>query len=296
MKLLLSIVTMAALAGCGGGGGDSGPAPSAVESTKTEAPFVDSSGFTRATCDDQGGRIACQLVSGDLQVTVRAGSHAIFTNNTGRTLHIVEENAITNERTRWSEHCVYLNVGETHQPSAGQGEVGCSAKNIGEDYAPITFGAGLSVNPGDVVHLNSHTQPEPIEHIYTLKVRESAGGGQSWRQPQVDQVIWCDGQMQSTVSSPWRNNTGRTVTLDSASIYAESPQSRTRNEVASACVYVLLEGGAQKYSACNGALSRKGAAQFQAITIEPGEYLAAQASNACAAGGHWNWASYLQVR
>jgi hypothetical protein len=70
----------------------------------------------------------------------------------------------------------------------------------------------------------------------------------------------------------------------------------TPNTVSAACIYVLTADAAQKYVNCDGALKTKGAFNFNPVPVEPGEYIVGQATNACPAGGHWNWAAFLNVR
>jgi len=308
---LISIMALSALAACGGGGGGGGggfvpaapveSAPAAHEPARAapEAPLIPPDMVT-ATCETHS-IIFCEMVASDraIGIGVPAGTYVAFTNNTGAPLQVVETGAFTAERRFWSEYCAYLgtlNDSVTWQRVAGKGEVGCAAKNIGEDYAPIRFGTGLVVAPGEVVVLNSHTEPTSTNHTYTLKVRALTDAGQSWRQPQRDQVIPCDGQTQYTVAAPWRNDADRNVQITGASIYAEVPQSKAPNTVSNACISVLLEGGATKYSNCDTALRSKGEVHFPPVTVAPGEYVAAQAANACAVGGHWNWAAFLNVK
>jgi len=310
MKRALSILALAALCACGGGGGSGGgfaPVASTPTQTETTAPApVPQAPMVAPTVVSPNcvtiDVIYCDLVPSDqaIGVGVPAGSYVAFTNRTGAPLQIVEIDAFTAERRSWSEYCAYLgdlNDSVTWQRVAGKGEVGCSTKNIGEDYAPIRFGAGLVVAPGEVVVLNSHTEPAPTNHTYALRVQALSNGGQSWRQPQRDEVITCDGQMQYTAPTPWKNTTGRDVQLSGASIYSESPSSKTPNTVnGGACISILLEGGAQKYSNCDTALRTRGEVSFPPVTVAPGEYIAAQAANACASPSHWNWAAFLQVR
>lgn len=307
-KQALTAAAVAALCACGGGGGGSGggfmPITSAPAQTpaKSPDPVLQAPTYTSPNCVQVEERIECDLTPSDqaIGVGVAAGQRAVFTNRTGLAVQITETSAFTGERKYWSEYCVYIDWVHTGQAPANKGEVGCAAKNVNEDYVPIHWGAGtgLVIQPGQEVYLNSHTEPSSIIHIYTLRVQylDAGTGVQSWRQPQQDQVIPCDGQMQSTAMSPWRNDTGRTLYLGGGSIYSETPQSVTPNTVSAACIYVLTADAAQKYVNCDGALKTKGAINFQPVPVEPGEYIVAQATNACPAGGHWNWAAFLNVK
>lgn len=314
MKFALSILALS-LAACGGGGGGSGgsfsggtasaPATTETASTPVAAPVLKAPAIVSPNCtQDRANRIACDMISSEQPIgtSVPAGMYAMFKNNTGVALQIIEVSAFTGERDNWSEYCAYRGFISTWQSPAGVGEVGCATKQIGEDYAPIHWGVGtgLIVNPGDEISLNAHTDPLPIEHTYMLKVQYLSNGVQSWRQPQVDQVIACNDQLQSTVLSPWRNDTGHDVQLTGASIYSEEPSTSTPNTLnGSACITVMVEGGAQKYSNCDSALRTRGEVNFPPVTVAPGEYVAAQANNTCKSGvtdQHWNWVAFLNIR
>lgn len=308
MKLALSILALAALTACGGGGGGGSgggfaPIAAAPAEVKQADPVLQAPEVTYPNCETVAfNHIACDLVPGSsIGAAVPAGMFASFTNRTGQYLQIDEINGFTAERRSWSEYCVYLgdlsNI-VTWQASAGKGEVGCATKNIGEDYAPMRFGTGtgLAVAPGEMVMLNAHTDPAPTNHTYYMSVAKYATGLHSWRQPQVDYVIPCNGQMQVTEMKPWRNETDRQLHLTGASIYAETPSSRTPNKLAAACIYVMTaDGSATKYANCDGSVSARGEVNFPMVTIAPGEYVAAQATNSCGSGNHWNWVAFLRV-
>lgn len=305
MNRALSILTLAALTACGGGGGGSGgggfapivapaaQAPTEHEETPILKLYPVNPGCTMAAPN----HMSCELISHEqtIGVGVSPGVYVTFTNNTGMHLQINEINAETGERKKWSEYCAYLNVFQTSQNEAGQGEVGCASKQIGKDYAPIRFGQGngLAVAPGDVVYLASHTEPSAINHTYAMDVKVQTTGLMSWRMPKVDQVIPCDGQQQSTAWGTWTNTTGRNLNLTGASIYAESGTSHTLS--GTACIFVMDASGATKYTNCDGALRTRGEVKFPAVTIAPGESVAAQGTNVCAAPNFWDYATFLQV-
>ena len=307
-KQALTAAAVAALCACGGGGGGSGggfmPIAAAPAQTpaKSPDPVLQAPTVVSQNCrpTEQDNHVNCDMVPGEVPtgLSVPAGSFASFTNRTGVPLQIDQIDAFTGERKNWSEYCAYVEHLNTFQWPAGQGEVGCSAKNIGEDYTPMRWGAntGLLVEPNQTVILNSHTEPSSIEHTYSLHVSVLNTGVQSWRQPQVDQVIPCDGQMQSTVLSAWQNTTGHDMHLIGASIYAETPSSAAPNTMSgNACIYVFTADGTQKYNNCDQSIRTRGEVSFPLVTINPGDLVGAQATNACQSGSHWNWAAFLRV-
>ena len=313
MKRALSILALAALTACGGGGGGGSgggfiavaPAP-AAEPKQDPKPLQEPLIPVNTNCVQSAeNHINCDLIpGGPYGPGVPAGQFVSFTNRTGVYLQIDQIHAYTAERESWSEYCAYLGGVEhlttaqfqTHTGS-NLGEVACAAKNIGEDYEPIRFGGntGLSVAPGEMVMLNTHTEPAQINHTFSIWVSVQATGVYSWRQPQADRVIPCDDQMQHTDMVPWRNNTGRDLHLTGASVYVETPSSRAPNTIGNACIYVLTADGSQKYANCEGAIRSKGEVSFPPVTVAPGEYVAAQATHACRSGSHWNWAAFLRV-
>lgn len=312
MKRALSILALA-LAGCGGGGGGSGGGfavvpteaaptvaqPAAVPAVQAEDPMVKLYPVNPGCSMVAANHLSCELISHEqtIGVGVPPGAYVTFTNNTGTHLQINEINAETGERQFWSEHCIYLNDFATSQTTAGQGEVGCSSKQAGKDYPPIRFGQGngLSVAPGGVVYLASHTEPLAINHTYAMDVKVQTTGLQAWRMPKIDAVINCDGQQQSTVWGAWTNTTSTTLSLTGASIYSEAgASSHTLN--GSACIFVMDASGATKYTNCDGALKTRGEVKFPAVSIAPGESVAAQGVNSCVAPHFWDWAAWLQVQ
>lgn len=299
-KQALAATALAALAACGGGGGGSGGGVAIAVDPKPATPVLQA-GPVYPNCDTVAyNHIACDLVPGEISAPVPAGMFGSFTNRTGQYLQINEINGYTAERQYWSEYCAYLgdltNI-VTFQASPGKGEVGCSTKNVGEDYTPIRFGdgTGLSVAPGEMVMLNAHTEPAATNHTYSLRVAAATTGLHSWRQPRVDRVIPCNDGTQWTDMAPWQNDTGRDLHLTGASIYAESPSSRTPNTLNGACIYVFTADGAQKYTNCDGLIRARGEVNFPLVTIAPGESVGAQATNACSTGSHWNWVAFLRV-
>jgi hypothetical protein len=310
MKAALSMLALA-LAGCGGGGGGSGggfltvaPAPvvtvdqEPAQAVQADEPIVKLYPVNPGCSMVSANHMSCELISHEqtIGVGVPPGVYVTFTNNTGTHLQINRIDAETGERQFWSEHCAYLNVFLTGQNAAGQGEVGCAAKQIGKDYPPILFGqgTGLGVAPGDVVYLASHTEPLAINHTFAMDVKVQTTGLMAWRMPKIDQVIDCNGQQQSTVWSTWENTTGRNLNLTGASIYAESGAA-THTLNGQACIFVMDASGATKYQNCDSALKTRGEVKFPVVTIAPGESVAAQGVNACSAPSVWGWAAWMQV-
>lgn len=305
MKHALSILALAALAGCGGGGGGGGGFMPIVAQPAAKSPdpilqAVEPLALTPTNpgCKEVGFSVDCPLVPGEIGVGVPAGTWVVFYNRTDQMLQIDAVRAATGETQLWSEFCVYRGELFTWQSPAGVGEVGCTTKGIGENYGTIRWGAGtgLSVAPGERVYLNSHTEPAAKNHTYSMSVREQTTGLYAWRQPQRDEVIPCDGQERATVASPWRNESGRAMHLIGAGIYSESGTPASINQMSGpACIYVMAADGSTKYQNCDDNLRRRGEVSFPVVTIEPGEYVSAQARNACAAPGVWDWAAWLRV-
>lgn len=306
----LSILALASLAACGGGGGGGGGAyapvatvaPAAAPVAAVETPAIAKvppapMPINTNCVTTADGHVSCDLMPNDqaIGIGVPAGTYVTFTNRTGAYLQVNQISAYTGEQANWSEFCADLNNPITGQSAPGVGEVACTTKNIGEDYLPLTFGngTGLSVAPGGVLYVGSHTEPEAVSHTYSLMVQPQTTGLSSWRQPQQDTVINCNGQQQSTEWSPWKNTTTETLHVRGASIYAVSGTS-TPNELSGhACLYVLNPDGSVRIQECNDALRTRGQADFS-VDVAPGESVAAQATNACPAG-NWDWVAYLRV-
>lgn len=312
MNRALSILALAALTACGGGGGSGGGmmAIAPAQSGPVAQAVVDEKGPTAPPLVDpnckrwphQTNRLDCDLIAGEaaIGITVPVGDFATFTNRTDHHLQINEAHTYTGERKYWSEWCTYLDDGITGQKKPGVGEVGCSTKGVGEDYAPIRWGngTGLIVPPGSVVTLNSNTQPNKIPHTYALKVSIQTAGLYSWRQPAMDKTFDCDGQVQSTEWSPWRNTGKEDVHMVGVSIYAESPSSKTPHKLnGPACIYVITaDSSAVKYQNCDDAFTQRGDVTFPLVTVAPGEYIVAQANNSCTGtGSNWDWVAFLRV-
>jgi len=302
-KQVLTAAAVSALCACGGGGDGSGggffavaPAP-AVQEPKTAVEPLKLNPVNPGCTTALDGHIECPLVAnGELiGVGVPAGTYVKFTNNTDTLLQIDSLQAATGEVHLWSEICAYVGDLITGQPTPGIGEVGCSSKQSGENYPTITWGngTGLSIAPGQVVYLNSHTEPEYKNHTYAMSVRVQTTGLHAWRQPQMDAVIPCNGQQQSTAGTPWRNDTGRELHLSGASIYSESGSGNTLN--GPACIYVATADGSIKYQNCDNALRTRGDVSFPVVTIAPGEYVSAQGVNSCQSPAVWDWAAFLRV-
>ena len=305
MKRALSILALASLVACGGGGGGSGGgfaivpvAPAAQEEPKPTIEPLKLNPVNPGCTTALDGHVECNLIANDqpIGVGVPAGTYVKFTNNTNTLLQIDSVQAATGEVQLWSEICAYVGDLITGQPTPGIGEVGCSSKHSGENYPTITWGngTGLSIAPGQVVYLNSHTEPGYKGHTYAMSVRVQTTGLHAWRQPQQDAVIPCDGQQQSTAPTPWRNETDRELHLTGASIYSED--GRLSNTMSgAACIYVMTADGSVKYQNCDNALRSRGEVSFPTVAIAPGEYVSAQGTNACPVGAVWDFAAFLRV-
>lgn len=290
MKLALSVIALSVLAACGGGGGES----QTIEATAPAVTDVKASPAVvriNPNCVWMGHQ-SCELIPGELEIGVPPHTFAAFTNKTGQALRIDDLQAVTNERQYWSEWCAYIDVGSTWQTKPGVGEVGCVSKAMGQDY-PVLKG-GLRVEPGQVVYLNSHTEPAAINHSYQLRVSVAdVTASYAWRQPSTDQVFTCDGSEQSTKWSGWTNTTGRMLTMTGASVYSESANPAARNTVKAACVHVFDVNGQPTYSNCS--LQTAGEVAFGAVAVHPGETVFAQATNSCSAPAFWGWAAFIRI-
>lgn len=204
----------------------------------------------------------------------------------------------------WGEFSVYLDLFETRQNIPGFGEVAARDWDplvkvlVGTSWDPAFVGRGLIVAPNHTVFLHNNAgamiaaglQTSTIN--YTVKFRPLVQGVRSFRQPGVDQPISCNGGNQWSMWSPWRNTSGQAWRTDGATIYAVVPSGN--HTVDAACVYVLNTGGTVRWSHCSG-VNQRGVVSFPQATIQPNEYLAAQARHRCNAPGIWDWAAFLHV-
>lgn len=306
-KQVLAATALAALAACGGGGSGGGfaVAPASV------APVAASSSVTTVKpapvpvnpgCVMSGDRPYCELIANPeaIGVGVAANNVAVFTNNTGISLQIERADAYTGEQVYWGEYCAYLvddlSSAVPSQVSAGIGEVGCAHKEIGESYPSLIWGSGLLVKPGQKLVLNSHVEPANIGHTYSLRVSNATSGVSAWRMPQNDAVISCDGQPQMTSGDKWTNTSSKERQLVGASIYSVSAIGSSPTTMnGPACIYVFAADGSTKYQNCDNALRTRGEVSFPAVSIAPGESVAAQARNTCSAPSVWDWAAFLRI-
>jgi hypothetical protein len=245
-------------------------------------------------------QIDCPLIASEqpIGVGVPPKGWVRFTNNTSDYLQVDEVTAVTGETAIWGEFCAYIDHWLVGQDAPGFGEVGCTSKNVGELYPPVRFGAGtgLSVAPGSIFQASANTAPTGTNHTFSLRVRKQVSGLHSWRQPQLDEVIRCNGMSQSTKWGAWQNTTGRDLHLTSAEVYAVSGSSATPDTIGGpACIYTFRANGAPKWSNCDAALRTRGPVAFQMQVVEAGEWVAAQAVNACAAPAVWDWAAFLHI-
>jgi hypothetical protein len=204
----------------------------------------------------------------------------------------------------WGEFSVYLDLFATRQDVPGIGEVASRDWDpfvkvlVGTSWDPAFAGRGLIVAPGQTVILHNNADAMLQAGLktstinYTVKFRPLVQGVRSFRQPRVDQPISCNSGNQWTMWSPWRNTSGHAWRTDGATIYAVVPSGN--HTVDAACVYVLNTSGAVRWSYCSG-INQRGLVSFPRKTIQPNEYLAAQARHRCNAPGVWDWAAFLHV-
>jgi hypothetical protein len=116
----------------------------------------------------------------------------------------------------------------------------------------------------------------------------------SLRQPRIDRPIRCNGARQATEHSPWKNSTGRNLTVSGAVVYAVDPHKL--NRVDEACISILDGAGLQtRWQYCSD-VNVRGNVQFAPVVVAPEEQISAQASNSCPAPGLWDWAAYIHVQ
>lgn len=311
MRIVFLVALVAILAACGGGGGGGSAAPMMAASVPAQQPASALTSVVEPApkpfptipadlinpgCVKAGNHIDCDLRVGVIGTGIPPGVFLTFTNRTADYLQVNQARAFTNERARWAEFCVHLGAFMTGQNKPGDGEVGCTSKQVGEDYAAVTWGkqTGLSVAPGAVVTVNSHTEPEAINHTFVLDVAVQTTGVHAWRFPAMDEVIDGNGQMQATAWTPRLNDTGAPLYLSGAAIYSESGAS-TNTLAGAACVYLLAVDGSEKYRNCDNALRTRGDVQLPTIEVLPGESVVAQGSNFCTAPCKWDWAAFLRL-
>lgn len=302
MKVVPLCLLPFVLAACGGGGSASPSSepisPVASDPVAAVTPVYGASAKVNPNCVYLGDHTSCELFPGDLEIGTPAHSFVLFTNNTGTALRLDDLQAITNEQAYWSEWCVYIandpSQAITGQLSPGLGEVVCTSKKPGENY-PLIAGA-LRVEPGQGVYFNSHTEPAAINHTYQLRVNYAdASAAYAWRQPQLDEVIPCNGAQQATKWSAFTNHTGRALTVTGMSIYSESGNPAAPNTVANACLYVMDGNGNVGYANCASEFRTKGEVTITPFVLQPGEMIAAQAINTCQAPALWDWAAFIKV-
>lgn len=303
--------------------------------SREEALGTSSSGLTTAS---PGGPTGCTLTpeeasargfpSADLTVgdfryvnPAPTGMLALF-NRSGVHLQIDSVAATRTVATsaaamsQWSEYCVNLDEAALHadllgagssspgQSRMGVGEVGCRFKLSTEtEFAPIRWGTdaqptALAVPPGSCVFIGG-----AVGYDFTVRTRPATVGLFAARQPSIDHVFDCDGTLQATPWSPWRNETGRTLRVVGASTYAAAPEDTSApaagTTVDAACIYVLDETGAVASRFCSPdyPVNVRGELQIPLTEVPPGWWIAAQANHRCAPPTfrHWGWVAFLHV-
>ena len=198
----------------------------------------------------------------------------------------------------FGEFCVYLDQFKTEQVAPGIGEVGCFPKHSGErSFGPLEWGTStaLAVPSNSTLYLQGYVQPVPgsghdFPFQFSVTTYPQSRGVLSYRQPKVDEAIYCNGTPATSAGAPWPNDTGRALTILGATIYALDPPPDA------ACLYILAAGtGAPRWKNCDlTPNNQRGVAMLPApVTVQPGEQILAQASHTCAAPGVWDWAAYI---
>lgn len=248
--------------------------------------------------------VSCPLMIGEQTYRLDSGltQYLKLTNTTDRPLQIdAVQGAAAGRGREFLEYCIGRNRFETGQSVAGEGEAACTSRNSGVAISGIRLRAsptdpGLTVDPGDTIYVSFN--PMPTEPWFTVTVTSSRATGQlaTWRQPMVDQIIHCNGQVQQTRWSPWVNQTGRSLSLTGAILYAQGGEPPV-DQVDTACVYILNIRGQVRYRMCEGVNARNPSGLLiRAQTVAPGESVAGQASNTCHAPAVWGWAAYMLIR
>lgn len=248
--------------------------------------------------------VSCPLMVGQQTYRLDSGltQYLKLTNTTDQPLQIDAIQGATAGRGReFLEYCIGRNRFETGQSVAGEGEAACTSRNSGVAMSGIRLRAspsepGLTVDPGDTIYVSFN--PMPTEPWFTVTVMSSRATGRlaTWRQPMVDQIIHCNGQVQQTRWSPWVNQTGRSLSFTGAILYAQGGEPPL-DQVDTACVYVLNTRGQVRYCMCEGVNARKPSGlRVPAQTVAPGEAVAGQASNTCHTPAVWGWAAYMLIR
>jgi hypothetical protein len=259
-------------------------------------------------CTQKTNSVECQLLTvsenGGLPmvVPVPAGQHLVLTNNGASWVQINQVAASTGEQTFWSEYCVYRDdysgTGQAGPP--GVGEVGCTFKNVGENYPTIQWEGtltALSVPPHTTLYINAHTDPSSVAHTYTISAYPQSRGVDAYRFPQMDQIFTCTGSTQQTNWTPRRNTSGANWYVSGATVYADGGGgTNAATNVQAACAYILDTVGAVRWSYCAAPMKSRGFFSFPTQTVAPGESLVAQAAHSCSPSAlAWGYAAWLHV-
>lgn len=201
----------------------------------------------------------------------------------------------------WGEYCLSIGDWRTGQQEPGSGEVACTHKEKSEyEFGALkwdTSSIAPSVAPGSAIWVGGYVlTPNGKDHRQTVFITADNGIGriQSFRQPRNDQPIKCNGEDQTTELSPWKNTTGRELTIAGAIIYAVDP--RKQKYVDEACISVLDSAGTTKKWQICSEVNVRGNVTFPPVVVAPNEHISAQATNRCAAPGMWDWAAYIHVQ
>jgi hypothetical protein len=265
----------------------SGTAAGANEECRLEAEVL--------VCDLQLGQTTQYLLEGSRAKSLK------LVNSGGVPAQITRVWVEPKETGRWGEYCLSIGVWQMGQNRPGAGEVACTHKDDTEpEFNALQWDSNEnapSLAPGSALWVGGYVLASPgQDHRKTVYVTASKGVENIllFRQPQTDVPIRCDATNQVTADSPWQNTLGRDLTVSGALIYAVDP--RKRNLVDHACISVLdAARNRTRWRYCTD-VNMRGKVKFPPISVAPGEFIAAQATNNCAVPGTWDWAAYIYVR
>jgi hypothetical protein len=256
-------------------------------------------------CREEGPVLVCAVKIGQTAVyefsdSMPAKSLKLVNDSAGdvQIYRVWTEPVATN---RWGEYCLSIGVWRTGQTRPGWGDAACTHKEEFEPaFAPLQWnsaGTAPTLPPGAAAYVGGYvlSPSRTQDHRKTVHVtaRHGVGNVYSYRQPREDVPIRCNGQFQTTDQAPWTNTSGRDLTISGAIIYAVD--ARKRDSVDDACITVLdITGTQARWRFCTG-VNVRGSVSFPPVRVAPGEAIAAQGSNTCAAPALWDWAAYIHV-
>lgn len=211
---------------------------------------------------------------------------------------------------RMSQIVYYDGTKHPFQDWMGVNEVNSIAKKRSEAQfptmtwiRPVNIQNGLLVPPRSCFMLGGYMRNDRGEVAqirgYRVEVAKATRGIISVRQPQIDIVNLCNGERQQTPGQPWRNDTGRTIYLNAASVYAVQGYEGT--SVQTACLAVLgVNKKGVKFNACSPQipLNVRGRVALPGVRVLPGEWILSTAVHRCRPeekGQAWGWALFIDA-